>query len=77
MAWEHTKGVLCHHSDAISVGRGTGIFEDVAMVAKQQVLREELAELARTERTLDQLVQDCALQIQQLADNESNQRYPC
>lgn len=47
------------------------------MVAKQQVLREELAELARTERTLDQLVQDCALQIQQLADNESNQRYPC
>ncbi|XP_059344743.1 transcription factor E2F2 [Ammospiza nelsoni] len=53
---------------------GTGIFEDAAMVAKQQVLHEELAELARTERMLDQLVQDCALQIQQLADNESNQR---
>uniref|UniRef100_A0A8D2M4B8 E2F transcription factor CC-MB domain-containing protein n=1 Tax=Zonotrichia albicollis TaxID=44394 RepID=A0A8D2M4B8_ZONAL len=31
------------------------------MVAKQQVLHEELAELARTERMLDQLVQDCAL----------------
>ncbi|NXT06334.1 E2F2 factor, partial [Prunella fulvescens] len=53
---------------------GTGIFEDAAMVAKQQVLRGELAELARTERMLDQLMQDCALQIQQLADNETNQR---
>ncbi|NXX34363.1 E2F2 factor, partial [Nicator chloris] len=53
---------------------GTGIFEDSAMVAKQQVLRGELAELARTERMLDQLRQDCALQIQQLADNETNQR---
>ncbi|NWS07504.1 E2F2 factor, partial [Motacilla alba] len=55
---------------------GTGIFEDAAMVAKQQVLRGELAELARTERMLDQLMQNCALQIQQLADNETNQRYP-
>ncbi|NXB08059.1 E2F2 factor, partial [Cnemophilus loriae] len=55
---------------------GTGIFEDAAMLAKQQVLCGELAELARTERMLDQLMQDCALQIQQLADNETNQRYP-
>ncbi|NXQ20207.1 E2F2 factor, partial [Peucedramus taeniatus] len=55
---------------------GTGIFEDAAMVAKQQVLRGDLAELARTERMLDELMQDCALQIQQLADNETNQRYP-
>lgn len=61
----------------ISLGRGTGIFEDAAMVAKQQVLCGELAELARTERRLDQLMQDCALEIQQLADNENNQRYPC
>ncbi|NXX55679.1 E2F2 factor, partial [Scopus umbretta] len=38
---------------------GTGIFEDTAVVAKQQALRGELAELARTERTLDQLLQDC------------------
>ncbi|XP_018779249.2 transcription factor E2F2 isoform X1 [Serinus canaria] len=53
---------------------GTGIFEDAAMVAKQQVLHGELAELARTERMLDHLLQDCALQIQQLADNETNQR---
>ncbi|XP_056365307.1 transcription factor E2F2-like isoform X4 [Oenanthe melanoleuca] len=53
---------------------GTRIFEDTAMVAKQQVLHGELAELARTERMLDQLMQDCALQIQQLADNETNQR---
>ncbi|NWY71188.1 E2F2 factor, partial [Erithacus rubecula] len=53
---------------------GTGIFEDAAMVEKQQVLHGELAELARTERMLDQLMQDCALQIQQLTDNETNQR---
>ncbi|NXL38899.1 E2F2 factor, partial [Glaucidium brasilianum] len=55
---------------------GTGIFEDVAVTAKQQALRGELAELARTERTLDQLLQDCALQLRQLADDEANQRYP-
>ncbi|XP_074971222.1 transcription factor E2F2 isoform X2 [Phalacrocorax aristotelis] len=53
---------------------GTGIFEDTAVAAKQQVLRGELAELARTERTLDQLVQDCALQLRQLADDEANRR---
>uniref|UniRef100_A0A8B9Z8K3 E2F transcription factor 2 n=1 Tax=Buteo japonicus TaxID=224669 RepID=A0A8B9Z8K3_9AVES len=40
---------------------GTGIFEDAAVSAKQQALRGELTELARTERTLDQLLQDCAL----------------
>ncbi|NXW60092.1 E2F2 factor, partial [Eurystomus gularis] len=55
---------------------GTGIFEDTAVTAKQQVLRGELAELARTERTLDQLLQDCTLQLQQLTDDEANQRYP-
>ncbi|KAM9213381.1 transcription factor E2F2 [Leptosomus discolor] len=53
---------------------GTGIFEDAAVTAKQQALRGELAELARTERTLDQLLQDCALQLRQLADDEANQR---
>ncbi|XP_074750338.1 transcription factor E2F2 [Strix uralensis] len=53
---------------------GTGIFEDVAVTVKQQALRGELAELARTERTLDQLLQDCALQLRQLADDEANQR---
>ncbi|NXS63962.1 E2F2 factor, partial [Brachypteracias leptosomus] len=37
---------------------GTGIFEDTAVTAKQQTLRGEVAELARTERTLDQLLQD-------------------
>ncbi|KFP73069.1 Transcription factor E2F2, partial [Acanthisitta chloris] len=56
---------------------GTGIFEDAAVTARQQVLWGELAELARTERTLDQLLQDCALQLRQLADDEANQRYPC
>ncbi|NXQ52153.1 E2F2 factor, partial [Anthoscopus minutus] len=53
---------------------GTGIFEDAAMVAKQQVLHGELAKLARTERMLDRLMQDSALQIQLLTDNETNQR---
>ncbi|XP_075294093.1 transcription factor E2F2 [Opisthocomus hoazin] len=53
---------------------GTGLFEDAAVTAKQQALRGELAELARTERTLDQLLQDCALQLRQLADDEANQR---
>ncbi|XP_010212797.1 PREDICTED: transcription factor E2F2 [Tinamus guttatus] len=53
---------------------GTGIFEDVSVVTKQQVLRQELAELARTERTLDRLLQDCALQLKQLTEDEANQR---
>ncbi|NXI68156.1 E2F2 factor, partial [Anseranas semipalmata] len=55
---------------------GTGIFEDAAVAAKQQALRRELAELAKAERTLDQLLQDCALQLRQLTDDEDNQRYP-
>lgn len=71
-----TCRVSCH-SNVISAGRGTGIFEDAAVTAKQQALRGELAELTRTERTLDQLLQDCALQLRQLADDEDNQRYPC
>uniref|UniRef100_A0A8C2TZU0 E2F transcription factor 2 n=1 Tax=Coturnix japonica TaxID=93934 RepID=A0A8C2TZU0_COTJA len=33
---------------------GTGIFEDAAVAARQQVLRGELAELGRAERALDQ-----------------------
>uniref|UniRef100_A0A8B9BKI8 E2F transcription factor 2 n=1 Tax=Anser brachyrhynchus TaxID=132585 RepID=A0A8B9BKI8_9AVES len=40
---------------------GTGIFEDAAVAAKQQALRGELAELAKAERALEQLLQDCAL----------------
>ncbi|NWX68030.1 E2F2 factor, partial [Alca torda] len=56
---------------------GTGIFEDAAVTAKEQALRGELAELARMERTLDQVLQDCALQLRQLTDDEANQRYPC
>ncbi|KGL95526.1 Transcription factor E2F2, partial [Charadrius vociferus] len=55
---------------------GTGIFEDAAVTVKQQALRGELAELVRTERALDQFLQDCALQLRQLADDEANQRYP-
>ncbi|NXJ83813.1 E2F2 factor, partial [Trogon melanurus] len=56
---------------------GTGIFEDAAVTAKQQVLRGELVKLARTERTLDQILQDCALQLRQLTDDQAHQRYPC
>lgn len=70
-------GGTCCHSGAISAGRGTGIFEDAAVTAKRQALREELAGLARMERTLDQLLQDCALQLRQLAGDKANQRYPC
>ncbi|NWU70901.1 E2F2 factor, partial [Pterocles burchelli] len=55
---------------------GTGIFEDAAVTAKQQALRGELGELGRMEKTLDQLLQDCALQLRQLADDAANQRYP-
>lgn len=68
---------VCCHSGAVSTGRGTGIFEDAAVTEKQQALRGEVAELARTERTLDQVLQDCALQFHQLTDDEANQRYPC
>ncbi|KAM8998712.1 transcription factor E2F2 [Ara ararauna] len=55
---------------------GTGIFEDTAVMLKQQALRGELAELARMERSLDQVLQDCDLQLRQLTDNEAHQRYP-
>ncbi|NXM50946.1 E2F2 factor, partial [Gymnorhina tibicen] len=68
--------LICKKSKNHIQWMGTGIFEDTAMMAKQQMLRGELAELARTERMLDQLMQDCAVQIRQLADNETNQRYP-
>ncbi|NWT47669.1 E2F2 factor, partial [Chroicocephalus maculipennis] len=40
---------------------GTGIFEDAAVTEKEQALRGEVAELARMEGTLDQVLQDCAL----------------
>ncbi|XP_061336182.1 transcription factor E2F2 [Pezoporus flaviventris] len=56
---------------------GTGIFEDTAVMLRQQALRGELAELARMERSLDQVLQDCNLQLRELTDNEANQRYPC
>ncbi|NXN23025.1 E2F2 factor, partial [Nycticryphes semicollaris] len=56
---------------------GTGIFEDAAVTAKQQVLQGELVELAKMERTLDQVLQDCDLQLRQLAEDEVSHRYPC
>ncbi|NXP78362.1 E2F2 factor, partial [Ramphastos sulfuratus] len=45
---------------------GTGMFEDAAVAAKQQALRGELAQLARGERSLDQLLQDTTRQLRQL-----------
>uniref|UniRef100_A0A8B9G492 E2F/DP family winged-helix DNA-binding domain-containing protein n=1 Tax=Amazona collaria TaxID=241587 RepID=A0A8B9G492_9PSIT len=53
---------------------GTGLFEDTPVMLKQQALRGELAELARMERSLDQVLQDCDLQLRQLTDNEAHQR---
>ncbi|XP_061870462.1 transcription factor E2F2 [Colius striatus] len=53
---------------------GTGIFEEAAVRVKQQELRGEVAQLGRTERTLDQLLHDCNLQLRQLVDDEANQR---
>uniref|UniRef100_A0A8C5T4I7 E2F transcription factor 2 n=1 Tax=Malurus cyaneus samueli TaxID=2593467 RepID=A0A8C5T4I7_9PASS len=53
--------LICKKSKNHIQWMGTGTFEDAAMMAKQQVLQGELAELARTERMLDQLMQDCAL----------------
>uniref|UniRef100_A0A8C3FX07 E2F transcription factor 2 n=1 Tax=Chrysemys picta bellii TaxID=8478 RepID=A0A8C3FX07_CHRPI len=55
---------------------GTGIFEDTSVTVKQQSLRQELAELVKTERTLDERIQDCTLQLKHLTEDETNQRYP-
>lgn len=61
---------------AVCACRGTGIFEDVAVAARQQVLHGELAELGRAERALDQVLQECSLQLRRLTDDGANQRYP-
>lgn len=53
---------------------GTGIFEDAAVAARQQVLHGELAELGRAERALDQVLQECSLQLRRLTDDGANQR---
>uniref|UniRef100_A0A8D0GQL9 E2F transcription factor 2 n=1 Tax=Sphenodon punctatus TaxID=8508 RepID=A0A8D0GQL9_SPHPU len=55
---------------------GTGIFEDASVAARQQCLRQELAEIAKNERKLDELIQDCTLQLKHLTDDDTNQRYP-
>ncbi|CAI5781500.1 transcription factor E2F2 [Podarcis lilfordi] len=55
---------------------GTGIFEDSSVATKQQVLRQELTELSKTERMLDKLIHECTLQLKHLTDEETNQRYP-
>ncbi|CAI5781499.1 transcription factor E2F2 [Podarcis lilfordi] len=53
---------------------GTGIFEDSSVATKQQVLRQELTELSKTERMLDKLIHECTLQLKHLTDEETNQR---
>ncbi|XP_054855519.1 transcription factor E2F2 [Eublepharis macularius] len=53
---------------------GTGIFEDSSVAARQQALRQEQAELSKTERMLDKLIQECTLQLKHLTEDETNQR---
>uniref|UniRef100_A0A8D2J7R3 E2F transcription factor 2 n=1 Tax=Varanus komodoensis TaxID=61221 RepID=A0A8D2J7R3_VARKO len=42
----------------------------------QQALRQDLAELSKTERVLEKLIHECTLQLKHLTDDETNQRYP-
>uniref|UniRef100_A0A8D2KTY6 E2F transcription factor 2 n=1 Tax=Varanus komodoensis TaxID=61221 RepID=A0A8D2KTY6_VARKO len=44
--------------------------------AQQQALRQDLAELSKTERVLEKLIHECTLQLKHLTDDETNQRYP-
>ncbi|XP_044291165.1 transcription factor E2F2 isoform X2 [Varanus komodoensis] len=53
---------------------GTGIFEDSSVTMKQQALRQDLAELSKTERVLEKLIHECTLQLKHLTDDETNQR---
>ncbi|XP_008943647.1 PREDICTED: transcription factor E2F2-like, partial [Merops nubicus] len=69
--------LICKKSKNNIQWMGTGLLEDVGVTGRRQALRGELAQLARAERTLDQLLQSCALQLRHLADEEANQRYPC
>ncbi|XP_068935687.1 transcription factor E2F2 [Petaurus breviceps papuanus] len=53
---------------------GRGMFEDPAGPRKQQTLGQELKELSNMERTLDQLIQNCTLDLKNLTEDETNQR---
>ncbi|XP_072465358.1 transcription factor E2F2 [Notamacropus eugenii] len=53
---------------------GRGMFEDPAGPGKQQTLGQELKELSNTERILDQLIQNCTLDLKNLTEDENNQR---
>ncbi|XP_048357413.1 transcription factor E2F2 [Sphaerodactylus townsendi] len=53
---------------------GTGIFEDSSVAMRQQALRQEQADLSKTERMLDKLIQECTLQLKHLTEDETNQR---
>ncbi|NXX51565.1 E2F2 factor, partial [Tricholaema leucomelas] len=58
--------LICKKSKNHIQWMGTGMFEDAAVAAKQQALRGELAQLARGERSLDQLLRDTTRQLRQL-----------
>ncbi|GCC22842.1 hypothetical protein chiPu_0001232 [Chiloscyllium punctatum] len=53
---------------------GRSLFEDTSVVAKQQCLRQDLTDLMRKERSLDDLIQNCSTQLKMLTDDEENQR---
>uniref|UniRef100_A0A4X2M7Z5 E2F transcription factor 2 n=1 Tax=Vombatus ursinus TaxID=29139 RepID=A0A4X2M7Z5_VOMUR len=53
-----------------------GMFEDPAGPRKQQTLGQELKELSDMEQALDQLIENCSLDLKNLTEDEANQRYP-
>ncbi|XP_029475750.1 transcription factor E2F2-like isoform X1 [Rhinatrema bivittatum] len=53
---------------------GTGIFHDSRAVSQQQALQDELVDLSKKERTLEELIQTCTQQLKDLTEDEDNQR---
>ncbi|XP_027697225.1 transcription factor E2F2 [Vombatus ursinus] len=53
---------------------GRGMFEDPAGPRKQQTLGQELKELSDMEQALDQLIENCSLDLKNLTEDEANQR---
>ncbi|XP_029427808.1 transcription factor E2F2-like isoform X2 [Rhinatrema bivittatum] len=53
---------------------GTGIFHDSRAVSQQQSLQDELVDLSKKERTLEELIQTCTQQLKDLTEDEDNQR---
>ncbi|KAJ7304244.1 hypothetical protein JRQ81_011782 [Phrynocephalus forsythii] len=66
--------LICKKSKNNIQWMGTGIFEDSSVTTKQHSLQQELKEISRTERMLDNLISECTLQLKHLTDDETNQR---